>query len=245
MEDITAENKEIQENSINQETPNNLFSTTVPRAETPKEEPKSCKSQKKCCCKGKIIFYTLIVLAIAGLYVLHFTGIGTKTAPAYVVPEGTPGNGEILYVDLDSISEHYQLMDILTKDIEQEVQRQTAIFDNKEKAFQRKYNQFQQNYQSGILTDVQIQNAQQQLQEEYQRVMAEKEQVLTDLDNRQAAALLQVMDSLTSTAKRINAERHGASYILGYKAGTQIIYGDKTKDITKEVLDELNKNYTK
>lgn len=237
----------MEENEI--KTTENTFPTSVPRKEVEatesdvKEKKECCKNKKKCCCICRSIFYVIIVLAIAGLYILHFCDKG-KT-PIAQLPEGTPGTGEILYVDLDSVSENYELMNILTQDIEQEIQRQTAIFDNKEKAFQKKYNQFQQNYQAGILTEVQVQNAQQQLQTEYQSVMSEKEQVLTDLDNRQAAALQQVMDSLTAVSKRINEASFHASYIIGYKAGSQILYGDKTKDITKIVIDELNKNYKK
>ena len=237
------EEKEITSKAETEQSQKTVFPTSVPRETSEKKEKKSCSTGKKCCI-CKTVFYIIIVLAIAGLYVLHFCDKGPKKAGSTVVT-GTPGNGQILYVNLDSISENYELMKILTNDIEQEIQRQTAIFDNKEKTFQKKYNQFQQNYQSGILTDVQIQNAQQQLQEEYQSIMAERERVLTDLDTRQATALTQVMDSLTLVTEKINAERYNASYILGYKPGTQILYGDPTKDITNEVLEELNKHYKK
>ncbi len=238
------EEKEITNQETPEQTNTQRFATSIPRETPEKKEKKSCDTKKKCCvCKS--IFYIIIVLAIAGLYFLHFYDKGGKKPTQSFVSTGTPGNGEILYVDLDSISEHYELMKILTTDIEQEIQRQTAIFDNKEKAFQKKYNQFQQNYQAGILTEIQIQNAQQQLQEEYQAIMAERERVLTDLDNRQATALAQVMDSLSVVSAKVNAERYGASYVLGYKAGTQILYGDPTKNITDEVLEELNKHYKK
>ena len=238
------EEKEITNQETSEQTNTQRFATSIPRETDDKKEKKSCDTKKKCCvCKS--IFYIIIVLAIAGLYFLHFYDKGGKKTTTSFVSTGTPGNGEILYVDLDSISEHYELMKILTADIEQEIQRQTAIFDNKEKTFQKKYNQFQQNYQAGILTEIQIQNAQQQLQEEYQSIMAERERVLTDLDNRQATALAQVMDSLSVVSAKVNAERYGASYVLGYKAGTQILYGDPTKNITDEVLEELNKHYKK
>lgn len=211
-----------------------------------KESKKSCESKKKCCCTCKIIFYIFLILAIAGAYVLHFCCPQSKhTNSSYVAPVGEPGNGDVIFINLDSISEHYELMKILTADIESEVQKQTAIFDNKEKAFKSKYAQFQKNYESGVLTEVQIQNASQQLQAEYERIMAERESVLTDLDNRQVAALTQVMDSLKNTAIRLNNERFHASYILSYKEGAQILYGDPTKDVTADVLEELNKSYAK
>ena len=211
-----------------------------------KEDKKCCKDKRKSCCTCKIIFYVFLILAIAGAYVLHFCcPQSKKSAATYVAPVGEPDNGDIIFINLDTISEHYELMKILTTDIENEIQKQTAIFDNKEKTFKNKYAQFQKNYESGVLTDVQIQNASQQLQAEYERIMAERESVLNDLDNRQVVALTQVMDSLKNTAIRLNNERFHASYILSYKEGAQILYGDPTKDVTGEILEELNKNYKK
>ena len=47
-----------------------------------------------------------------------------------------------------------------------------------------------------------------------------------------------------NAAKRINAGRN-ASFIFTYQYGGQLIVADPTKDITKEVLEELNKPYKK
>jgi hypothetical protein len=109
--------------------------------------PKTKKSKKPL---WKIIFYIIMVLVVVGLYVLHFAGAKEQMKP--LVPEGTPGSGEILFVNIDSISEKYELVKILTSDIENEISKQNTIFENKEKAFQTKYNQFQKNYEAGLLT---------------------------------------------------------------------------------------------
>lgn len=193
--------------------------------------------------KKEYIFYGLLFIAIVLLYVLHFA----KPAPKIqnLVPAGTPGNGEILFVNMDTISEKYKLVDILTEDIEGEIKRQTAIFDNKEKTFQNKYNQFQKNYEAGILSEIQIQNATAQLQEEYQTILQDKQTVLSALEDRHAMALMQVSDSIKKIAKELNQQKYNASYIFIYQTGAQMIYGDPTKDITSEVLVILNRHYGK
>ncbi|HHU46387.1 MAG TPA: OmpH family outer membrane protein [Bacteroidales bacterium] len=187
------------------------------------------------------VFYALVIIAVAILYVLHFTKSSPKTSN--IINTGTPGTGEILFVNIDTISEKYKLVDILTEDIESEVQKQTAIFDNKEKSFQNKYNQFQKNYEAGILTEVQIQNATAQLQEEYQTILQEKQTVLSSLEERHATALIQVADSVKKIAKEVNQQKYNASYIFIYQTGGQMIYGDPMKDITYEVLEILNRHY--
>ena len=202
--------------------------------------PKAKKSKKVL---WKIVFYTIMVLAVAGLYVLHFAGAKEQMKP--LVPEGTPGSGEILFVNIDSISEKHELVKILTSDIESEISKQNAIFENKEKAFQTKYNQFQKNYEAGLLTEVQVQNTTNQLQEEYQKILQDKQSVLSGLEERQVIALSQVSDSIKKVATTLNKQKYNASYIFIYQNGAQLLYGDPTKDITLEVLEILNSPYKK
>jgi len=202
--------------------------------------PKTKKSKKPL---WKIIFYIIMVLVVVGLYVLHFAGAKEQMKP--LVPEGTPGSGEILFVNIDSISEKYELVKILTSDIENEISKQNTIFENKEKAFQTKYNQFQKNYEAGLLTEVQVQNTTNQLQEEYQKILQDKQSVLSGLEERQVIALSQVSDSIKKVATTLNKQKYNASYIFIYQNGAQLLYGDPTKDITLEVLEILNSPYKK
>lgn len=203
-----------------------------------KEAGKKCCS-KKSCCICKIVLYAVVILAIAGAYCLHFCD--KPTAPA-VMAEGQAGNGNVLFINMDSISSQYALVKILTEDVDAELQKQQAIFANKEKAFQSKYAQFEQNYQAGILTQQQVQYTTEQLQKEYEALEMEKTTVLSNLEARQIAALEQVADSVRTVAKRLNEQRYGASYIL---TNTQLLFGDPTKDITNDIIEELNKSYKK
>ena len=192
----------------------------------------------------KIVFNLLIIVAIGVLYLLHFL----STKEEVFVPKeftGTPGSGEILYVNLDTINENYELVKILTGDIKAEMTKQETIFGNKEAAFQKKYAQFQENYSKGILTPIQIENSQKQLQQEYELLESEKEMVFSNLQNRQTTALTQIYDSLQVIIKRINTQRN-ASFVLTYQTGSPfMILADPSKEITDQVLFELNKPYKK
>ena len=96
--------------------------------------PKAKKSKKVL---WKIVFYTIMILAVAGLYVLHFAGAKEQLKP--LVPEGTPGSGEILFVNIDSISEKYELVKILTTDIETEIVNKMQFLKIKKRLFKQKY----------------------------------------------------------------------------------------------------------
>lgn len=205
------------------------------------KETNTCNNKKCHICR--IVIDAVMMIAIIVLFILHFCQPKTE---AYVpsAPEGKAGTGEILYVNIDSINANYELIKILKAEMDEEQARQNAIFTNKEKAFQTKLNNFQQNQQSGVLTPVQIQNSQAQLEAEYQQIMDEKDRVVNDLMAKQTAANDQMLDSMMSVLKRINEVRN-ASFIFTYGYGSQMIIGDPTKDITKDVLKELNKSFKK
>jgi len=191
-----------------------------------------------------IVIYSILFIAVAVLYILHFF---SPKSPTFIPKEvtGTPGSGEIVFVNLDTINAKYELVTILTGDIKVEMAKQDAIYSNKENAFQKKYSQFQENMNAGVLTQVQVENAQKQLMQEYQQLEDEKDKVFNNLQARQAAALLQIYDSLQAAVKRINIQRN-ASYVISYQSQSPfLLVADPTQDITDYVLFELNRSYKK
>jgi outer membrane protein len=206
------------------------------------------KKPIRCPVTGNTLFnmcaYVVFLLALIVLYILHFTA---PKAPVFVPKEilDEPGSGEMVFVNLDTINENYELVSILTGDIKMEMSKQEAIFTNRENAFQRKYNQFQENMNAGVLTQVQMENAQTQLMKEYQQLEEDKDRIFNNLQARQAEALLQVYDSLTAAVKRINTIRN-ASFVVSYQSQSPfLLTADPTKDITDHVLFELNRSFKK
>jgi len=219
---------------------------TVEQEETPhqipEKEPKSCSVLG--CKMCHVVAYSVLLIAVIVLYVLHFLA---PKPPTFTPKEitGDPGSGEIVFVNLDTINENYELVKILTGDIKAEMTKQEAIFTNKENAFKKKYNQFMENMNAGILTQVQAENSQQQLSQEYQQLEADKERVFDNLQARQAAALVQIYDSLQAAVQRINLQRN-ASFVISYQNQSPFLLAtDPTKDITDYVLFELNRSYKK
>jgi outer membrane protein len=208
----------------------------------PEKEPKKCSLACGNLCTA--ISFGVLFVAVIVLYILHFT---TSKAPVFFPKEivGEPGSGEIVFVNLDTVNENYELVKILTGDIKAEMAKQEAIFTNKENSFQRKYKQFQENVAAGVLTQVQMENAQNQLSKEYQQLETDKDRIFNDLQTRQAEALLQIYDSLQAAVSRINLQRN-ASFVLSYQSQSPfILTTDPAKDITDYVLYELNRTYKK
>ncbi len=206
-------------------------------------EEETCRTKKcKCGCKAGIICHVVTLAAIVALFILHFTG-GKKPNNAVAV-NVTPGNGDIVYVNIDSINTGYEMVSLLTDSIEAEKQKQAVNFQNRQKKLETKFANYQHNVQTGQLTAQQAQYAEASLQQESQALQSDYAQAVESLEARYAAAMSQIADSLKAAALRVNA-KYNASFVFSYGNGGQMICADPTKDITAEVLDELNKPFKK
>lgn len=210
----------------------------------PEPSKKNKCNTKNCLALCNIIALSVLLIAVGVLFYLHFSAPKAQVFTPKEVTEA-PGSGEIVFVNLDVINENYELVNILTGDIQAETKRQEVIFTNREKTFEKKYTQFQENMNAGVLTQVQAENAQMQLAQEYQLLEADRERIFNDLQGRQAAAILQIYDSLKVAVQRINTERN-ASYVLIYQDQSPgLLHADPTKEITEQVLFELNRSFKK
>lgn len=210
---------------------------------SPNEEGCAPKCENKCNC-GMVhwIVEGVLAAAVIALFVLHFAG-GKKADPVIQKPV-EKGTGEVVFINIDSVNEQYEMVKILKDTLEAEQQKQELVFKNRQKALENKAANFERNYSSGSLNPQQAQYAQQSLQEESARLQADYSNFLEDFQARYAAALEQMADSLNAAAKRVNAN-YNASYIFTYQSGGQLLYADPAHDITQEVLNELNKSFKK
>lgn len=241
---VAAESKEKSERQA-PETPEQPDGEPEMRME-PEEASKgndgTCDARAKRCRIGQWIFNALMLAAVATLFILHFCHKQEKYAAPLV--SGQPGNGDVVYVNIDTINEKYEMVSLLTDSIEMEKQRQAVVFQNRQKALEQKLSNYQNNMQSGQLTAQQAQYAEASLQQESQRLQNDYAVAVEALEARYTAALAQIADSLKAATARVN-KKYNASFVFSYGAGGQMLCADPTKDITNEVLDELNKPFTR
>lgn len=240
---VAAESKiknETAEQTRTEETTSPTGKESVDTGNSKKES--GCGNKRKCCI-GHLIFDGVLLLAVIALFILHFCDNRTPVSAVETNP-AKPGNGDVIYVNIDTINEKYEMVSLLTDSIDAEKQKQTVLFQNRQKALETKLANYQRNMQSGQLTPQQAQYAEQSLQQESAQLQSDYSAALESLEARYTAALSQIADSLKAACQRANG-RHNASYVVSYGAGGQVICADPTKDITQEVLDDLNKPFKK
>lgn len=148
---------------------------------------------------------------------------------------------KIVYINSDTLSENYEYFkDIRTK-LEGKVKKAQSDLQAKGQAFQREVADYQQKAPSMSAADRQA----------TEEKLARKQDELGRLDQNASASIQQdestefnnVYNSITEYLKK-HAEEKGYTLVLTYsKSNPTVLYADSKLDITKDVIDALNKEY--
>lgn len=177
-------------------------------------------------------------------------GCGNKDGkPAQVKENGLPKAGQqpaqaIAYVEIDSLMTQYQFCKDYTLTLTKRSESYKGTLNAKMRALQKAGNDFQQKLQSGGYTSeeqaMKAKTALEKQQNELQQLEAQLAQKFEEEQTRYNNAL---RDSLQSFLADYNKNRKFSMIIS--KAGDNILYADKTLDITQDVIKGLNKRYKK
>ena len=195
------------------------------------------------------LILVLLCIAVAVLYVLHFTGNGTGKASAEgaaiqtaVVQDGA--QLRVAYINTDTLMEGYEYARELQKKIEQ-VSAQQASLAQQEEQFQADYQNYLQTGEK--LTLSQQQEKEKELKDRYEKLMRLEKQY-ADLLPQKQKSLQDELDKMTKAVYNFiadyNSKHDNYNLILAKSySNTPVLYGDEGMDITHEILDGLNQEY--
>ncbi len=150
--------------------------------------------------------------------------------------------GRIVYVNTDTLLAKYDYYKDIQKEFEQKGFALENDLKNRATTFQNKVALFQRQAQQGGLTQEQGQTAQMQLAQEEQNIMAYRDNASRALAADQAKQTEELLNNIQSYLKEFNT---GDKYdmVIGYSKGGGVLYAKEDLDITKSVLEGLNKKY--
>ena len=192
----------------------------------------------------KLVLWVLI----AGL---ALTACNKKEPAQQVKPNGLPKAGaqaaktmEVAIVDIDSLAKQYTYCKDGLKALEAKQANYRQQLNNKAQALQNAVMAFQKKAQSGGFTSQQeAENAQAALQKQQQALQQFHERIENEMANATKQYQKVLRDSLNSYLRDYNKDQR-YKLILS-KSGDNILYADKSLNITKAVIDGLNKRYKK
>jgi len=187
-----------------------------------------------------------LAVAIIILFVFHFTGNKKNLQDSNVVvsDHGTVSDVmSIAYIDLDSLMENYTYSIVLSEYIAKEFENSRAKLTQQARKFQSDYEEFQRKVETNsFLSRERAESEAQRLskrQEDLQKLEAQYTQELSEKQMRENSAMRQIIYT------QINAfnKDKGYHFIFG-KMGESILYANGAYNVTAEVIDYLNRNYT-
>jgi len=193
--------------------------------------------------KGTSLIVSIVLfVAIAVLYVLHFTdgsrnGQNSGDDKAVINRDGL----KIAYVKADSVILNYKLAEFLHDDFTKKQEVFSSEYATKRKSFEKDAAAFQEKLQrGGFLSEQSAVKERDRLVGLEQEILKMDQNLSTTLGEMQNTNSQQVLDSLLNTIKQFNVNKK-YDYILN---ASSILFGDEGDNITADILRVMNEKYT-
>ncbi|MBL7776322.1 MAG: OmpH family outer membrane protein [Saprospiraceae bacterium] len=191
-----------------------------------------------------LVLNGILLLAVAHLYYLQFS---TKSPapgqqPTTIVPPASASLGvKIAHVDADTLDAQYEWLKAQKTALEKRVQGAEKSMGAKKEALMQDMAAFQKKYESGTVPPAQLEKEYAALSERQQKLADEESRLGKQLAEEQQKAMNELMANVEAKLKSLQSQI-GYDYILSYsKGGGQVLLANDSLDITRQVLDLLNK----
>ena len=148
----------------------------------------------------------------------------------------------IVYVELDSLTENYLMTKDLAAELEEKMNRMETDLTNRQRRFQTSVTDFNYKYERQLETRARLAEIQESLAREEQQLMQLAERYRMEMAEEQMVMQRKILQAIMDFLKEYNKEK-GYKYILGNAFDAKILFADPSLDITAEVLDGINAKY--
>ena len=153
--------------------------------------------------------------------------------------------GSIVYIQLDSLINQYDMFNDLRSELENKAQAIQDDLTKKGRSFESAAKDFEAKINKGLLTRSQAEEQQQRLAERQQNLQNLSQQKQYELAEEEAVMSRRVMDAVQTFLAKYNQEKGYAMIITTSAATNTVIVGNPALDITQDVLTGLNNEYIK
>jgi outer membrane protein len=183
-------------------------------------------------------------IALAVVAAVSFTSCNQSPKAEDEAPKSqAPSNLKIAYVEVDSLMTQYEYCKEYSLILEKKSQNIQSTSQQKGQALQAAANNFQQKLQQNAYTREQAEQIQMGLQKQNADLEALQQRLSAEFQEETAKFNDALHDSLQHFIAKYNKDKK-YTMILS-KSGDNILYADKSADITSDIIAGLNKAYKK
>lgn len=195
------------------------------------------------------VILSVLVLAVAGIYILYFTGKNKTTTPAKTAasaPGTTSGVQQqisVAYIDLDTLKEYYDYFKLKSEEMDREKQRIENEIQGGLNKLEKDRVDFLKRGES--ITQVEAETFQREYQNRYQQLGQKQQSMQNQHLENQAKALDEIQKRINDYLVEYNKS---AKYNFIFSTGEgnlTLYYKDSAFNITRDVIKGLNEIYRK
>lgn len=187
-----------------------------------------------------LILNIVLAIAVAVLYFLHFSG--AKSSPAAVGNAETTGS-TVAYVDLDTLFQYYKYYDEIAGQLKQKGEMAEKQLGARRVELEREIISYQQRAKAGMMSANEMRVEEERLAKKQEELQNLSQSLSSGFMAQEAAKNKELYEKITAFINEYNKEK-GFKVIVNYtKSSPAVLYADQTLDITKDVVEGLNKQY--
>ena len=187
----------------------------------------------------------VLAVAVVILFVMQFSDKKeTRNVRPVASGENLTGTLPVAYVNVDSLLENYNYAKDLNEIILKKSENSRASVNQKATSLRSEMQEFQRKIENNaFLTRERAEQEQQRLLQKQQELQELDARLSQELMNEQQKLNEQLRDTVVAQLKVFNKDK-GYQIIYSNTLGDNILLANDIYDITAEVLDHLNKNYS-
>jgi outer membrane protein len=200
--------------------------------------------------KIPVILNVVLAIAVIVLYILFFTS-GKNAASSSTASQGDTGKvtltgGGIVYINIDSVLNGYDMYYDIQADLQEKLKTSEAQLKTKEKSLREEMQDFQYKIDRGLVTRAEAGQLQQELAQKEQNLYQLQNSLQMQLAEEEQVAQRKVLNSIMEYLEELEKSgEYDYRFVLGTTFGGNILYANESLNITREVIKGLNANYTK
>jgi outer membrane protein len=191
--------------------------------------------------KLSVSLYVILFAAVSALFILHFSGSSKKDSNSSVSPLETTARG-IAFVNIDTVIFKFDMFSDRKEELLSKQKQAEAELNSKGTLYEKNAKDYQDKVNKGLVTRATAAQMEQSLLQQQQEVVSLSDKLQSNLMEEEQVMNRQILEYITSYLQS-NKMEYNHQYIFGKSFGGVMLYGDEALDITKKVLEGINKKY--
>ena len=196
---------------------------------------------------GLIILNVILLMAVGFLFYVHFdsakssTKLQNKTEQKDPIDSLSQSSCRIAYFEMDSVAANFEKAKEMQGELEKKEEKMNSEMNRLQNLYQQKYINFQQH--GATMTSSQLDAARNELGQLDQTIKDTKASMDQDYKTYYVQTQQEILSMIRKFCLEYNKDKRYA-IIISNEPGL-VFYKDSTMDITRDLLEGLNKTYGK